>query len=148
MGLNSRSSVDPRWRKSSATPLYGYAISTIQIIDPNSTALGTDYDPWANTFADPSSVIYTGLAQIEYYRQPHPAPIPDAGITSVRSIRFTLIDDGPVSDIRKGFWVRITEADNQPDLMHYQFVVQSGLTLPLGFQRTIEATVDTGVFLG
>jgi len=143
MGLNGRSTLDPRWRANARIPLLGFCACTIQIIQPNTTQLGLDFDPWTNTAAtDPSDVIYTGLAQAEYYRQPRTATEPDNGVTFARSVRFTLADDGPDADIVAGMWINITECTNQPDLMHYQFVVESGLTLPLGFMRTIETVVN------
>lgn len=143
MGINSRSAVDPRWRKSSRQPLLGFCVATIEIIAPNTLQLGADYNPWTNAFpTDPKTVIYTGDAQMEYYRQPHPTNESVGDVTSERQIRFTLKDDGPVADIITGMWINITACVDQPDLMHYQFIVTSGLTLPLGFMRTIETQVN------
>lgn len=143
MGINARSGVDPRWRLSSRQPLLSFCVVAIQIIRPNTTQLGADFNPWSNnTPTDPKQVIYTGNAQMEYYRQPHATGEAAGNITGNRQIRFTLADDGPTDDITAGMWVNVTSSPDQPDLTHYQFIVSSGMTLPLGFMRTIETTVN------
>ena len=150
MGINARSAIHPRWTSFAAPVLRGFAWTKFRIIDPN-TATGDDhFDPWTNgTNSDPV-VLWEGWGQMQVFRQTLNVEIPAGGITQIRSLRFTVAHpdiEGVIGAVRKGQTLRVVEVKStgDEDVMNYLYTVTSGVGATLGWTRTIEAEVDTGV---
>lgn len=147
MGVNARSSVDPRWQHHHRTALGGFKNALIRILDPNLTIADDGYDAWTNKGTAPPLVLWEGVGQLAVFRQTLNAELPAGAITQVRSVRFTVPLDGPDMPIRKGLMVQVVSCEDDPETERYQYTVTSGLNSSLAFDRTIEAEVDMSAIL-
>jgi hypothetical protein len=146
--VNNRSSVDPRMLRAVKVPLRGMETATISLIAPNSVDLDdTDWTPWLNNLSNTSSVYWSGEAQVAVFRQTLNTFMPVGSITQIRSVRFTVVDDGFPNPVRKGDRVVVTACPTAPDLRNYQYTITSAITGSLPFSHDIEAEADMGVYL-
>lgn len=147
MGINARSSVHPQFSTHAKSALSGFETCVIEIIDPNAEALGNDFNPFANTFTNKGVVLWAGSGQVQTFRQAVNTFSAVGTVTQVRRIRFTSSDIGPQIPIREGMQVKVIACENVPDLLRYQFTINSPVTGDLAFTREFEAQVDTGTII-
>lgn len=148
MGVNARSSVDPRFQRWADLPLDGFKTAVIQIIDPQTDQVGTGWNPWDNASAIPTgAILWQGKGQLQVFRQTLNAFMPVGAITQIRSVRFTVPMSGPQLPVRKGLWVKVIRCTGDDDATRYQYTVTSGINSGMAFDRTIEAEADMGVVL-
>lgn len=150
MGINARSAIHPHWTRFAAPVLRSFAWTKFRIIDPNTATTDTHFNAWTNATGSDPVVLWEGWGQMQVFRQTLNAEIPAGGITQVRSLRFTV----PHADIaniagviRKGLTIRVVEVRDtgDDDVVNYQYTITSGVGATMGWTRTIEAEVDTGV---
>lgn len=147
MGINNRSSVDPRWQFHSERTLSGFDDATIQIIDPNTAETAETFNWYTNATGGKPRVLWTGDGQLSVSRQTLNALMPVGSVTQIRSITFQVPMDGPLMPIRKGLQIRVIRCEGDPQAEHYQYTVTSGFGGGLAFRRTIEAEADMGVII-
>lgn len=150
MGINARSAIHPRWTRFAAPVLRSFAWTKFRIIDPNTATADAHFEPWTNTTGSDPVALWEGWGQMQVFRQTLNAEIPAGGITQVRSLRFTVphTDAANIAGvIRKGLTLRVVEVreTGDDDVLYYQYTITSGVGATLGWTRTIEAEVDTGV---
>ena len=152
MGINNRAAIHPRWTSFTAPVLRGFAWTRFRIIDPETETGDAHFNPWTNATDSDPIVLWDGWGQMQVFRQILTVEISAGGITQIRSLRFTVphADIQAVSGlIRKGLQLRVMEVKDSGDdeVMGYQYTVTSGVGATLGWTRTIEAEVDTGVIV-
>ena len=147
MGVNNRGSIDPRYVTHQNISIDGFKNCTIQILDPNIDTIDSAYNAWTNAGMSAMTVLWTGPAQMNVFRQTLNAEVPGGAITQVRSLRFIAPKSGPNFPIRKGLQVRVIRCPEDPGAIRYQYTVTSGLGAGLGWGRTIEAESDMSVIL-
>lgn len=147
MGVNNRGSVDPRYVTHQNITLAGFMNCTLQILDPNIDGIDSTYSAWTNAGMSAPTMLWSGPAQMNVFRQTLNAEVPGGAITQVRSLRFIVPKAGPSFPVRKGLQVRVTLCVDDPAATRYQYTVTSGLGAGLGWGRTIEAESDMSVIL-
>lgn len=169
--LNSRSALHPLWTKAPLRVLRAFESCIIAIFDPTSELNGLDFDPYSTGgatspgFGDGGfgetafgggiggggnvtgrgTLVYTGPAQMQVFRQSLNADDVAGSITQLRSVRFTTLLEGPNLPVRKGLIVRVTSCPHDPDATMYEYVVTSGINSGLAWKRTIETESDMQV---
>ena len=141
--LAGRKIISAAWTDAIQPTLDGFVNCSIRIMGM-STGDISDYN-WATNSggtAEPT-VLYEGEAQFQIYRFTLTMDAPAGSVDQVRNGRFTIKRDliGDV-DIRKGAQVRILDAPDNPTLLTYQFVVNSGINSGTPARRTIETEID------
>lgn len=147
MGINARSSVDPRWQKWAGTALDGFATAIIAIMDPNTDQASDNYDPRLNGVSAAPTELWRGPSQVAVFRQTLNADAVAGSVTQIRSVRFTIPLSEDLPDVRRGLIVKVLECKTDPQATHFQYTVTSGVNSNLPFRRTIEAEADMGVIL-
>jgi hypothetical protein len=145
VGVNNRKTYDPRMQAEARFTLSRMETANISLINPTDDALGTDFDVWANTFANPAVAYFTGNAQVNVFRQTLNTFTPVGSITQMRSIRFTITDVNFPDGVRKGDRVIVNSCSTAPDLVNYQFTVTSAITSSHPLTHDIEAEADMAV---
>jgi len=141
--LSGRKVIGPGWIEAVQPTLDGFINCTIDLIDMQ-TDETTDYNWKTNSGGTTSTtILYSGEAQFQVYRFTLTMDAPVGSVDQVRNGRFTVKRDliGDI-DIRKGMQIRITACDDNPSLMTYQYVVNSGLNAGTPLRRTIETEID------
>jgi hypothetical protein len=143
--LNTRASVHPLWSNWAGAVLDGFATVVISIFAPNSLQ-ADDFNWYTNQGSTPPTLLWTGPAQMQVFRQTLNADSVAGSVVQVRSARFTVNKgEGPATRISEGMVVRVTEVGEDVDLLTYEFTVTSGVNADLAFRRTIEAEVNMAV---
>lgn len=141
--LSGRKIIGSRWVEAVQPALDGFVNVEIELVDLQRETT-TEYNWKTNKGGTSAPVsLYTGEAQFQVYRFTLTMDAPVGSVDQVRNGRFTVKRDliGDI-DIRKGMEIRITACEDNPSLMTYQYVVNSGLNAGTPLRRTIETEID------
>lgn len=147
--LNGRASLHPRWTSAADTPLSGFYVARVNIVDPHTELYGADFNVFTNeTVATHAEVLWTGYGQIQQFRSTLNAIAPVGAYTEIQSIRFTCARNEAAIPVRKGYQLVVLSCPLNEQLEKFQYTIVSGLESALSFSRDIEAEADQGVILG
>lgn len=88
------------------------------------------------------TLLWTGRAQMQVYRQSLTVDDVAGSVTQLRSVRFTMSLEDTQFIIRKGMIVRVTATDHDSQDIQYEYTVTSAANSGLAWKRTIEAETD------
>lgn len=138
MGMKSRPLFSPAWQEALRHIPESAMIATVEIFDPNLTE--KVYDPILNTYTETKVILATCPARVQPLRSAVNRESP-GNDTTVQTVLVSIPLRTPI-ELRRGYWVRVTECEMNPDLLRYTLTVNEFMDSSNPIERTFLCESD------